>query len=335
MKNLKLLFLFLGLILLGFIIQEADLKEVWRHVTEVGWGGMAFVLGFYILAFVTDVASWQLTFETIPLKPRWLGRLYLIRTVGEAFNNVIPLASLGGEPIKAWMLNSYYGIEYCESIASLVLAKTITLIGLVLFLSAGFVLVVNSSELPSAYKTVAGLGLVGFNIAIILFFLVQRFQIASWVGRFLGNSRAAHRIEDLVALIRAVDERLLEFYTLHHKRFWAALLLSSSNWLSGVIEIYCIMYLLGHPITFTDAWIIEAMAQLVRAGTFFIPSSIGAQEATFTVVCSAITGTPSLGLAALVIRRSREIVWILTGLGIWWRYSLQPGFSGAHEQTLG
>jgi hypothetical protein len=56
------------------------------------------------------------------------------------------------------------------------------------------------------------------------------------------------------------------------------------------------MYLLGHPITFTDAWIIEAMAQLVRAGTFFIPSSIGAQEATFTVVCSAITGTPSLGI---------------------------------------
>jgi glycosyltransferase 2 family protein len=143
MKNLKLLFLFLGLILLGFIIREVDLKEVWRHVTEVGWEGMAFVLGFYIFAFVTEVASWQLTFETIPLKPRWLGRLYLIRTVGEAFNNVIPLASLGGEPVKAWMLKSYYGIEYRESSASLVVAKTVILLGLVLFLSAGFVSVVS------------------------------------------------------------------------------------------------------------------------------------------------------------------------------------------------
>jgi hypothetical protein len=55
---------------------------------------MAFVLGFYILAFVTDVASWQLTFETIPLKPRWLGRLYLIRTVGEAFNSILKFLSL-------------------------------------------------------------------------------------------------------------------------------------------------------------------------------------------------------------------------------------------------
>jgi DNA-binding NarL/FixJ family response regulator len=44
---------------------------------------------------------------------------------------------------------------------------------------AGFVLVVNSSGLPSAYKAVVGAGLVSFNIAIILFFLVQRFQIAS------------------------------------------------------------------------------------------------------------------------------------------------------------
>jgi hypothetical protein len=54
---------------------------------------------------------------------------------------------------------------------------------------------------------------------------VNNRPFASWVGRCLGNSRSAHRIEDLLALIRAVDERLLEFYTLHHKRFRAALLL--------------------------------------------------------------------------------------------------------------
>jgi hypothetical protein len=130
-----------------------------------------------------------------------------------------------------------------------------------------------------------------------------------FIGAFEALTQISPRLcRGDLTLIRAVDERLLEFYTLHHKRFWAALLLSSSNWLLGMIEI---------------------------SGTFFIPSSIGAQEAAFTMVCSAITGMPSLGLAALVIRRSQEIVWILTGLGIWWWYSLQPGFSDAHEQTLG
>ncbi len=333
MKNLKLLFLLTGFILLGFILHEVDLREVGSHVTQAGWGGMAFVLGFYMIAFVTDVAGWQLTFESIPLNLRWLSRLYLIRMAGEAFNNVTPLASLGGEPMKAWMLRSHYSIEYRESSASLVLAKTIILIGLVAFLSAGFVLLLASDGLSSSYKAVAGLGLLAFSTAIALFFLVQRLRIASRVVSWLGRLSFTRRIEELLHLVSAVDERLLRFYTLHRRRFCTALTLSITNWLLGVVEIYWILRLLGHPVSFTEAWIIEAMAQLVRAGTFFIPSSIGAQEATFTVVCSAITGIPSLGLAASVLRRSREILWISAGLGIWWWYSLKPVLSEVHEQS--
>lgn len=330
---LKFLFLLIGLILLGLIIQKVDLDEVWLHVAQAGWGGMAFILGFYIVTFVTDAAGWQFTFESIPLNSRWLGRLYLIRMAGEAFNNVTPLASLGGEPMKAWMLKSHYGVEYHESSASLVLTKTIILIALVAFLSAGFALLLSSSGLSLSYKAVAGLGLLAFSIAIALFFLVQRFQIASRVGRWLARLSFTRRLENLLHLVSVVDERLLQFYTSHRRRFCAALILASTNWLLGVVEIYWILRLLGHPVTFTEAWIIEAMAQLVRAGTFFIPSSIGAQEATFTVVCTAITGIPSLGLAASVLRRSREILWISAGLGIWWWYSFKPALAEVHKQT--
>jgi hypothetical protein len=49
MKNLKFLFLLIGLILLGFILQEVDLKDVWFHVTQAGWAGMAFILGLYMI----------------------------------------------------------------------------------------------------------------------------------------------------------------------------------------------------------------------------------------------------------------------------------------------
>ena len=52
--------------------------------------------------------------------------------------------------------------------------------------------------------------------------------------------------------------------------------------------------------SFVDAWIIEAVAQLVRTGTFFIPASIGAQEGAFMLVCAAMTGSPALGVAVAV-----------------------------------
>ena len=82
------------------------------------------------------------------------------------------------------------------------------------------------------------------------------------------------------------------------------------------------MRFLDHPISLSDAWIIEAMTQLVRAGTFFIPASIGAQEGVFVIIGGTISGSPSAGLAAGVIRRIREIIWI--GWGVLVFYILKP-----------
>jgi uncharacterized membrane protein YbhN (UPF0104 family) len=227
--------------------------------------------------------------------------------------------------VKALLLKSYYGIGYRESGASLVLAKTTDMIGLVLFLGVGFALLVGAEALPGPYQVVAGLGLILFSLTIGLFFLVQRFQVTSLAGRWLGGVRVAHPLAGWWQSIREVDGRLLRFYTLQRARFGAALGLALGSWLLGVVEIYYVMQLLGHPVDLIEAWIIEAVAQLVRAGTFFIPSSIGAQEGALLLICTRITGDVSLGLAVSLIRRSREILWILLGLALWWWYCLKPG----------
>jgi hypothetical protein len=77
----------------------------------------------------------------------------------------------------------------------------------------------------------------------------------------------------------------------------------------------------GRPLDFADAIAVEALAQLVRAGTFFIPMSLGAQEGTFMLALGAITGAPPLGLAVAFVRRGRELVWLGLGLLMFWRVS--------------
>ena len=72
-------------------------------------------------------------------------------------------------------------------------------------------------------------------------------------------------------------------------------------------------------------WIIEAVAQLVRTGTFFIPASIGAQEGAFLLVCGAITGSPTLGVSVSVVRRLREVIWIVWGFTLGSILSMKPG----------
>jgi len=135
-------------------------------------------------------------------------------------------------------------------------------------------------------------------------------------------------------VVQDIDARLLEFYTRNHGRFLASTALALLNWLLGVVEVAVVMRLFGYPISFQDAWIIEAMVQLIRAATFFIPAGLGAQEGSFLLFSGALTGNPALGIALVVVRRSRELLWILLGLIIFWGYQRRRGLParGAVQQ---
>ena len=50
--------------------------------------------------------------------------MYVVRMIGEAYNNITPTASLGGEPVKAWLLKANWGVPLRDAGASLVIAKT-------------------------------------------------------------------------------------------------------------------------------------------------------------------------------------------------------------------
>jgi len=105
-------------------------------------------------------------------------------------------------------------------------------------------------------------------------------------------------------------------------------LLALVNWLLGVVEIYAIAAFLGHPMTLADAWIVEALVQLVRAGAFVIPAGIGAQEGVFLLVFAAMTGSADLGVAVALVRRCREVVWLLWGTLLGSLFSLAPEYAG-------
>ncbi len=313
MRYLKYFFLLIGLALLAVVVSEIEIAQVIKRVSQVGWG-ITVILGLYLLAFVIDSFTWQMALTAVPLNLAWLYRIWKMRMVGEVFNSILPLANMGGEPVKAVLLKKYYGIGYREGTTSLLIGKTINMLALVIFLALGFALMWASPVLPASYKIIAGLGLFALGLGTALFFFIQRLKVSTITGTWISRWRFTRGIEKVMHLVRDVDERLVRFYIHHLRRFSWAVFLALVNWLIGVLEIYATMFFLGHPVSLTDAWIIEAAAQLVRTGTFFIPASIGAQEGAFLLVCSAMTGSSVLGVAVALVRRFREILWILWGL---------------------
>jgi len=315
MRVLKILYLLIGVALLAVVIAEINVAEVADQVARVGFG-FAVILAVYLVAFVIDSVTWQMTIRGVPLNASWAYRVWKLRMVGEAFNTVMPGAGMGGEPVKAVLLKKHYGIGYREAAASLILAKTINMIALVAFLVIGFALMIAGAGLPATFETVATAGLAILGVAVLLFYGIQRYGVTGLTGTWLSRWRVTRRIEDMLHHIHDMDERLVAFYTKARGRFAAALVLAFVNWLLGVVEIYVTLIFLGQPVSWADAWIIEAAAQLVRTGAFFIPAAIGAQEGAFLLVCGAITGSPSLGFSVSVVRRLREVIWIVWGFAL-------------------
>src|SRR5262249_45212778 len=117
--------------------------------------------------------------------------------------------------------------------------------------------------------------------------------------------------------------RLVQAYTSEGTRFFAATFLTFLNWILGIVELYLIFWFMGHPVRVAEAFIITATVELVRAGTFFIPASIGAEEATLSLVVASIPGEAGLGLAVAFVRRYRELLWIGFGVLLAWRMTGQ------------
>lgn len=319
-----------GAALLGVILYRTDLGDVAARLAQIGALGALAIVLVHTLGFVSLAISWLYAIGGATLRPRWIYPLWKILMVGTAIDTVTPLGGLGGEPVKAVLLKRELGVRYSEAAASLVITRMTDLAAQVLFIAIGFAFVLRSDALDPALRLTAGGGLAAFTLAIGLFFAVQRFRgfsrLRGWLERSrFGATRAVERAAGAFDALTGVEDQLVHFYSAERRRFALSVLGAFGDWCCGALGVWIAMALLGHPVSATDALVIEAFVILVRSTLFFVPGDLGTQEAAHVLICSAVTGSPSLGLALAAVRRGRDLLWVAWGLGIGWRYSLHVG----------
>ena len=313
-----------GLALFAWVVAQVNLATVWQYVRELGWLGLAAVLGLSCAWYVIDVLIWRLTFRPPFRMPLCFYRLWRVHVVGEALNNITPVGLLGGEPVKAVLVHQLNGVPYRQGVATLVLVQMVNTVALVIFLLVGVALIVGDPAMPEGVR---GAALTGFGVLVVcvaVFFMMQRFRWLSRGGRWLERVRPCDEVKAMTRQIHRIEGHIVHIYRERPASFLLGVCLSLVNWLIGALELWLVFRFLGHPIAFADAWAIEAAVVLVRTALFFLPSAVGAQEGVFYVLCGAITGVPPLGLAVALIRRVRELMWVAIGLTLGGRFSLDP-----------
>ena len=311
-SSTQLLLAAVGLLLLGALIYQTGPLELMQHVQVLGWSAPLIFLP-YAASSVLDAAGWRVTF--VHFRPKlWL--LYLARLIGEAMNSITPTAYLGGEPVKAFVLQRF-GVPLTEGAASVILAKTALTIGQIAFVVVGIALFMIRRDVGIVtVPTVFALTLAGVAVTFLLVVL-QRRGIVGFVARFARRVFPRARLVARLA-VRApeIDARLRSFYGARPRAAAASVALHFAGWVTGATEVYLIMDLIGYPVSLGDAIIIEALAQPTRLAGVLIPGTLGVQEAGGMMIFGLLGLPPDLGLVMMLLKRVREIGFNLLGIAL-------------------
>lgn len=318
MKFLKLLLLALGFYILYITVHAVGVGSISRQLFELKLRLLP-LLFVYPFIFAFDTLGWSYAFPKSLPKHIPFQDLYFIRIIGETLNAVIPwAASLGGEPVKAELLKQKHGVPLSDGLASILIVHTTFWLSLNCFVIGGLALTFRTHPLtPVLWQSVLafliGLGLVAVLLVIGLHLGVFKKlhslgETFKWWGA--GSSEKKSRFLKL-------DEEIKTFYTANAWRFFLSVFWNFLGWFTGTFEVWWIGHILGMNISFTEAWLFEALIQVLRIVTFFIPASIGAQEGGIVLILAQFGFENSVGLTFALIRRIREIAWVGLGLLLW------------------
>ena len=313
-----------GVGLLVWFLFHAGLDELHDQFDKVGWLAPLVLLP-YIVISICDAISWRHTLHPEERAKVPFHVLLFARMAGEAVNSVTPTATVGGEPLKAHLLRPY-GVSTSDGLASIVVSKTALTIAQSLFTALGFagLLLVMGRPGLAAFWLVVLLGVLGgFTYALVR--AQQRNPVMAvwrWASRVFPRVQILQRIESGV---RAIDERLQDFYQDERGAFVWATAWNFVGWVFGVIEVQLMCTLIDSPIPWREAFVIEAVAQPIRAVAIVVPGGLGLQEWGGAEFCQYL-GMPAPVAATLwLLKRGRELVFDIVGLAYLATRSVRSG----------
>jgi putative membrane protein len=324
-RLLRPLLLAVGLAVVAWLVWDLGPAAVWESIHTLSWRLGLVVLFPFCVAVAFDTLGWRVLLPECRVP--W-GTLAAARLAGEAANLLTPTASVGGEPLKAYLVRDR--LPLALGLASVVVDKTTVVMGQAAFLAAGLAVALLALE-PSKTVTIAMAALLAVEILG-----VGGFALVQIRGGIVGAGRILRRLgvgraESHRELLREVDVRLARLYRERRARVLLSALLHTLGWAVGGLEIYLVLMLAGVPVSLATALVLEAVGCAVRFATFMIPGSLGALEGGNVAIFAAFGLPGAAGLSFSLVRRLREATWALVGLGALAGFKSRPAGPPAVE----
>lgn len=311
LKRIQAALLVLGLGFFVYLVYRIGLESILTDLATIGWGlGIIVLLELLLDAFHT--LGWRYTFAP---RDRHVGlwRLYLVRLAGSAFNQVIPSATMGGEPIKVMLLRP--DIRTANAVASVITAKLAYSVGQAIFVLAGFIFAFHRFRLPPSVNYALYAALVLTALSLAAFFWVQHrglFAIISSVARFLRLPRPL--IDRLYQATERIDHQVREIHVDRPADFLISVGWHLAGFGLSMTQMFLFLRWLGLDADIVDALAIESFSVLIQLALFLVPASIGVQEFGKMLLFSGLGLPAADGLTVGIAVRLNQIVSIALGM---------------------
>ena len=311
MKVLSYLGLGVGIGLLIALLVWQGFGTVLGLLLDTGWSLLLLPL-VWLPMLLPATLSWRMLF--LPGRtPSFLQTLHAL-WMGRAVNTLLPVASVGGEVVKARLL-VLWGVSGADATASVVVDKTVQVFA-VLLLGLISALLLLRLAVDDALAAALLAGIVVLAAATAGFIVAQRAGLFGFATRTTARLTNSDFWKGLVEGAGEVDAVIGQLY-----RRSARIVVSTGLRLIAftypAVEVWLAAYLLGFPIGLLEAILLRGLSNTLSDIAFFVPNAYGVQEGAY-IALGALVGMPAeTALALSLATRIRELVVDAPGVIAW------------------
>jgi CDP-L-myo-inositol myo-inositolphosphotransferase len=288
-------FYLLGVIILLSLVFNMELGVVADSLAAVG--NKVFLV--FSIAILWIIANTLCIRTLVGGKVSFPDLLYNQLT-GDAYNTIIPLAGLGGEPYKIKHLSQWLGWHTASR--AVVVDRLIHAISGALFASIGTFVTLAFVEIPAGYYS-------------LLMVLAIGFAVISAGMIWLALSDAPAKISGYtLRKLKIVEEFRND--PMPASRFALAFFFKFLGRTLYLVELLVIFSVLGFKPDIIDLTAVAGMISMSATLFFIIPQGLGVNELGISGALSLLGYTAALGITFGLIRRARMIFWALFGVAL-------------------
>jgi hypothetical protein len=311
-----------GFALFAFLFRSVGWPAIASNLARIG-GWFALLVVLYGAAQAAFALGWWAIFE--PSRRPGFVRLFAVYLAGDSFNYLAP-GGVAGEPLKARMLLGATGTG--KAIGSLTIHKHADLAAQWIFVSLGVAAALWWFPMPLPARMAALAGAAGLGALLALMTWGLRRGTYSPVLRLLARWKPlARRLDRFHAPARDLDGRIQDFFRQHRGRYAAAMGWCFLGWCGGLLETYLILRLISPGSGWIAAFAVEALAMALNNMLIFIPARIGSAEGIRVGVFLLLGLGAGPGAAYSLVRRGRELAWIVPGLLVFFHWQTNETLS--------